>query len=225
MNRILGVGWINGSDYGGLRLGERRSLAAGATLSALWREPGLLPAAPRNVGRFNAATHLACGAVGLALRDAGVASSAGRTSTIGLLVATPDGCVAANRAYFADYLAGGRTLGRGNLFIYTLPTSAPAEAAICFGLRGPLVYVAPDHAPARGLIAMAAGMLGRGEADAMLALVADAAAGICFVVAPEAAVTHHGMPSVEEALGVVEAETSIEGLVGAVARRQAGTPA
>ena len=38
-------------------------------------------------------------------------------------------------------MANGSTLGRGNLFIYTLPSSPLAEAAIHFGLTGKLLYL------------------------------------------------------------------------------------
>jgi len=222
MIRVLGIGWIRGGEYGGVRRAERRTFPNGATLSTLWRAAGLLPSPPKNIGRFNAATHMACDAAALALRDAGLDAAAGQTSDIGLLASTPDGCAEANRAYFADYLAGGRRLGRGNLFIYTLPTSAAAEAAICFGLRGPLLYAAPAAAPAPALLSMAAGMLTRGEAGVMLALIAEAAAGACFVLAPAAA-SHQGIASVEEALRVAGAERDVAGLVGAFARRPAET--
>lgn len=225
MIRVLGLGWVQGGEFGCARLGRRHAFPAGATLHSLWRAAALLPAPPKNVGRFDAATHLACDAIALALRDAGLESAAGRTQDIGLLVATPDGSVAANRAYFADYLAGGRTLGRGNLFIYTLPTSAAAEAAICFGLRGPLLYAAAARRPAHGLLSMAGGMLGSGESSLMLALLADGATAVCFLLAPETIAPHHGVCDLEEVLRIAEKEMTADALIGAVAERRTGAPA
>ncbi|MBQ7190588.1 MAG: DUF2062 domain-containing protein [Kiritimatiellae bacterium] len=58
-----------------------------------------------------------------------------RTATVLL---APEGSDATNNAYFADYLENGRELGSGLLFRYTLPSCAPAEVAIAFGLQGPL---------------------------------------------------------------------------------------
>jgi len=45
------------------------------------------------------------------------------------------------RFVFLDYVQAGRKLGRGSLFIYTLPSSPLAEAAIHFGLQGPVLYI------------------------------------------------------------------------------------
>ena len=65
----------------------------------------------------------------------------GQKRNIGLMGASEAGCLASNRAYFQDYLGGGRTLARANLFVYTLPSSPLAESAIHFGLMGPMVYM------------------------------------------------------------------------------------
>ena len=55
-----------------------------------------------------------------------------------------EGSLQSDLEYFRDYLEGGRTLSRGNLFIYTLPSSPLGEAAIHFGLLGPLLYAASE---------------------------------------------------------------------------------
>lgn len=219
MIRVRGVGWISGPEFGGVRLAQRHAFPPGATLHTLWRDAHLLPAPPKNAGRFNAAVHLTCGAIALALRDAGLECVGDRKRDIGLLAATPDGCLAANRAYFEDYLTGGRTMGRGNLFIYTLPTSAAAEAAICFGLQGPLFYAAGSGRPAHALLATACGMMERGEAAGMLALLAEGDAALCFFLAEAAAAPHHDVCAVEEALRATDIDAPLAELIGNIAGR------
>src|SRR6185312_1576229 len=60
---------------------------------------------------------------------------------IGLL-ATGEQCfLDADLDYFDDYLASGRSMGRANLFIYTLPTSAASEVAIALRLTGPAIFM------------------------------------------------------------------------------------
>lgn len=60
---------------------------------------------------------------------------------MGLIGTNRAGSLEANRLYFSDYLQAGRVLARGNLFVYTLPSSPLAEAAIHFGFQGPMLYM------------------------------------------------------------------------------------
>lgn len=101
---------------------------------------------------------------------------------IGLLAAGYEACLAADQVYFSDYVAGGRSLGRGNLFIYTLPSSTMGEIAIALGLRGPAVHIHDAHHPAQILIRHARRLLEDGEADGILALWSDSKAAVCFAV-------------------------------------------
>ena len=61
---------------------------------------------------------------------------------VGLSVWNRQGSLKMNDAYFADYVASGSVLGRGQLFAATLPTSVASEVAIACHLTGPLLYVA-----------------------------------------------------------------------------------
>ena len=89
---------------------------------------------------------------------------------VGVVAFEREGSEAANRAYFADYAAAGRVLGRGQLFVYTLPTSVAAECAIACRLTGPLLYVAaPDGWNACAQQA-ARSLLADGLADAVVLL-------------------------------------------------------
>lgn len=194
MSLVAGAGWIGGGEFGCARLGRRDALPAGAGLRSLWKSAALLPAAPKNIGRFNDATLLTLYAAALALRDAGWPDGAAdRPADIGLLTSSSGGCRQANIDYFRDYLAGGRTLGRGNLFIYTLPTSAAAETAIVLGLKGPMFHAEAPDRPLHGLLCLAEAMLSRREASVLLAVQSDAGQATCFVLATGDVVPHHGV--------------------------------
>lgn len=86
---------------------------------------------------------------------------------IGILLANAKGALDTNLAYFKDYLEAGRKLARGNLFIYTLPTSPLAEAAITLGLNGPLIYMSESLANKNKVYEHATNMLDNKECDAL----------------------------------------------------------
>lgn len=152
-------------------------------------------APPRNFGRFSAETRLAFHAVARALADAEFVPDAagtlrvrgtGAPARIGILACDRDGSAVANHAYFADYVASGRTLGRGQLFAYTLPTSVAAECAIACRLTGPLLYLAePDGGVAAAWRATRA-LIDDAQADAMVLLAVTPRAARAVVVTPAA---------------------------------------
>jgi len=98
---------------------------------------------------------------------------------IALLSAGFDGQLAANLDYFADYVRHGRSLGRGNLFIYTLPTSTLGEMTIALGLTGPAYHCHDPRRPFRGLLDEAALLLAQGEAAGALAIWSAPDAAVC----------------------------------------------
>jgi hypothetical protein len=99
---------------------------------------------------------------------------------IGLVAAGYEGCLAADQEYFADYVASGRTFGRGNLFIYTLSSSTMGEVAIALGLRGPTLHIHDAVHPASVLAAQGQSLVDDGEAEAILALWSDRQSAVCF---------------------------------------------
>lgn len=105
---------------------------------------------------------------------------------IGIVSAGGDGLLKANEEYFRDYVATGRTLGRGNLFIYTLATSPAGEVAIALSLTGPTMFIQHDSDPTAEMLRDAQQMLADGEAKGILALWSDAGSAICYAVAPGA---------------------------------------
>lgn len=170
-----GIGWVNGSEYGSFFHSQRVCYGDGVALPP-WKQDDLFQSHLKNAGRFDMSTRLIISACALALRDAGVVCVPGTKSNIGLLGANSCGCVAANRAYFKDYLEGGRVLARANLFVYTLPSSPLAEVAIHFGLQGPVLYIGTSGArneQLRGLMDTAAGLLHEGAVDGTLVVAND----------------------------------------------------
>lgn len=133
--------------------------------------------------RMTAETRAGLVAAALVVKAAGWSTDDRET---GLLAAGEDGSIHANERYFRDYVASGRSMGRGNLFIYTLPTSMPGEIAIALSLRGPSIYLHDDDRPLEALIDHARAMIRDGEADAMLALWSDPHAAVCLAVDGEA---------------------------------------
>lgn len=178
---VCGIGWLTSDGYGGVGTAFRQTFAAGEGITSLSRK-GLVPTPYRNFGRLDPLSRATIGAVALALGDAGLTGTSGEKQETGIVGTARDGSLAADRAYFEDYLANGRTLGRGNLFIYTLPTSPLGEAAIQYGLTGPLLYAAGGVAPLRTALELAAELVAGGEAPRMLAGEAGMDEAIYFVV-------------------------------------------
>ena len=58
----------------------------------------------------------------------------------GVVSCTYDAATPENEKYFRDYVSAGRKMARGNLFVYTLPTSSLGEVAITYQLKGPIFY-------------------------------------------------------------------------------------
>lgn len=101
---------------------------------------------------------------------------------VGMLAGRFEGCQQADQRYYEDYLASQRTLARGNLFVYTLPTSVCGAVSVVLGLAGPSLYVRQDQQPLAHLLTTAQRMVHAQEAQAMLAIWSDEQAAVCFLV-------------------------------------------
>lgn len=196
--RVPGIGWLDGQAFGCVRRRERTVYGGQAGVLAPWRRPDLMGGAVKNIGRFDAVSRLICCACALALRDAGLSVEECRKQAIGLVGANAEGSLAANRAYFADYLQAGRKLGRGNLFIYTLPTSPLAEATIHFGLQACLLYVGFPAGGLPELLNTAAQLITDGQAARLLAVRADGQAATGFLLSPAEGADGNAQPTVAD---------------------------
>jgi len=100
-------------------------------------------------------------------------------------------------------------LGRGNLFIYTLPTSPLAEAAIYFGLGGPCFHLIPQRDPLATLLRAGARLLHEGACAELLLALIHADRCLVFLLAqrnPDNGFdVHPGLCSLESALAFAQA--------------------
>lgn len=179
---ILGTGWMNRESYGSERMARSVEYASRVSLRKLGKEDGLFAYPVKNMGRFDPVSRRVCYVTALALKDAGMEYSKDWRQDIGLLGTDEYGSEQANLSYFRDYVEGGRTMARANLFIYTLPSSPLAEAAVHFGLQGPLLYLRSQDGSVDSLLDTAQRMIAEGQAETMLVYELSAEIDRCFVV-------------------------------------------
>lgn len=167
MISVRGIGWLTETAYGAVRRQFRQDFRSGDGVGSL-AKVGIVPTPYRNFGRLDPLSRVTIAAVALAFSEVEPDVTDEPQSTTGIIGTTCHGSLAADLSYFKDYVENGRTLGRANLFIYTLPTSPLGETAIQFGLTGPLLYAA-DRAHSLGLpLDLAEEMIANGEATRML---------------------------------------------------------
>ncbi len=182
MIRVRGSGWIGSGGFGAGPRAEAVFQGDGALAERVASPPG--GRASRNYGRFDLPTRLACHAVDLALQDA-YGREQPWPQSAGLVGSGDVGTLAANLSYYRDFCDHGKVLGRSNLFVYTLPTSPLAEAAIHFGLHGPLFFLGAGAGEGLGdAFRAAADFLAAGAVPCML--VCDAAPRAVLVHVAEA---------------------------------------
>jgi 3-oxoacyl-[acyl-carrier-protein] synthase II len=177
-----GVGWVTASAYGRVRQGDSGELADGVKL--LRSVNALFQHKIENFGRFDPVSRMACCACALALRDAGLDYSPERKQELGIVGVGFTGSIGANRLFFKDYVDAGRTLARGNLFVYTLPSAPPGEAAIHFGFQGPLFSVVAPATPLADGLEIAAALVADGDAPALLVVHAESDLAVAVLVGP-----------------------------------------
>jgi hypothetical protein len=174
---IQAVAWFCAEHCGSLARGGAALRKKAPALSVTEEVTALIGQPVKYYARMtNEARSCLCGAK-LAIQAAGW-----RAIEIGLLAASEKAWGMAEEEYFRDYLANGRSLGRGNLFIYTLPTSALGEVAIALKLTGPTLHISDDVGPIAGMIRHGEQMVGDGEAGGMLALWSDDQAAVCLAI-------------------------------------------
>jgi len=166
-----GVGWVTHDSFGC----ENKKLSYKhegiKSLYSRLRNDSIFLADIKNFGRFDLSSKMVCCAAALALHDAGfIYSALEKRETFGIVGTSENGSLDSNEKYFRDYVAEGRELARGNLFIYTLPSSALAEAAICLGLGGPMLYVGTDTDYTESVLRRARAIITQQDAETMLAV-------------------------------------------------------
>jgi len=179
---ILGTGWLDRESYGSEKLGRSVEYASRVEIRKLGKEDGLFAYPVKNFGRLDPVSKRVCYVTALALQDAGMEYSKDWNQDVGLLGTDEYGSEEANLSFFRDYVEGGRTLARANLFIYTLPSSPLAEAAVHFGLQGPLLYLRSQEGSVDPLLETAQRMIAEGQSETMLVYDLSEKIDRCFVV-------------------------------------------
>ncbi|MCK5529066.1 MAG: hypothetical protein KAI74_05240 [Kiritimatiellae bacterium] len=181
MTVVTGIGYITKGSCGGIRQDVSYAVenikAAYTELKAV----GVLDGKVKNFGRFDNDSKRALLVSGLALQDAGIEYPLPEDYECGIILGNQAGAVESNYIYFKDYVDSGRIISRGNLFVYTLPTSSIGEAAIYYGLRGPLLYVSNSD-PLPTALMQAADIIEGNESESMLVLSENKDEMICFVL-------------------------------------------
>ena len=180
-----GMGWVTSNKFGC----ENKEISSDhegmAFLYSKLRNDSIFPVDIKNFGRFDVPSKLVCCAAALALHDAGIVSSCDKKESFGIVGTSEDGSLHSNEKYFRDYIEGGRDLARGALFIYTLPSSPLAEAAICLGLSGPMMYVGVSENHLDKALCHAQSMIVHGDAKTMLAVCYSETDAKCYCVKKE----------------------------------------
>jgi len=215
---ITGIGWITQKEYGSVKGKVRRDFTGIKSLHSRLQHESVFLYPVKNFGRFDAVSKMTCCAGALALHDAGTNYSEHHKQDMGILGTNIVGCLESNVRYFRDYIETGRTLARGNLFVYTLPSSPLAEAAIAFGLQGPLLYMMFQQKQIPSLVRCAGKMILRGETQAMLAVKASGDEAVCFVIRRKEDVSTSRVLSMENAIAAAEKISRLDEMIRELTR-------
>jgi 3-oxoacyl-[acyl-carrier-protein] synthase II len=209
---VRGIGWLTQEGYGCVRSGLRHAYETDEGVYTLPKKD-IFSHPFKNFGRLDTISKMTAYAVSLALQDAGIEYSPLRKQDLGIVGTNAEGSLQSDKEYFRDYLEGGRTLSRGNLFIYTLPSSPIGEAAIHFGLLGPVVYAASENNALAAALDTAGEMLLAGEAPVMLVGKAEADEAVFFVLAMDSGQDRQALCALAAARTLVETNPGVAGLV------------
>jgi len=216
MINITGIGWIGPQKYGCLMRRYSRSKTDIKSLYSKLRQESILLDDIKNFGRFDDVSKFTCCAAGLALYDAKRTHPFNSKDNVGLIGTNTNGCLESNLRYFQDYIKSGRTLARGNLFTYTLPSSPMADAAIYLGLKGPLLYMGFQQKQVSSLLQQAKIMIQSNEAEAMLAVKADQEKAICFICEKNPGVSSENMFILQDIIQITDRRLHLQELIAAL---------
>lgn len=186
---VTGIGWLNDKKYGCI-IGELKKSHEGFdSLISCFKNEAIFSYPVKNFKRFDIISRTTCFSIALALKDAGISYSHdhkhAHKKDIGILGTNETGCLESNINYYKDYIDSGRILARGNLFIYTLPSTPMAEAAIHFGLSGPLLHMSFSDKRISSMLSFAKKCITDKETPTMIAVKAEESCAIAFVLEKE----------------------------------------
>ena len=205
---LCGIGWINKEEYMCVMQNKRIRYSDTTSFEGLYRKD-IFSYPFKNFGRLDNVSKMVCYAVALALKDAEEPYSSENKKNMGVIGTNTDGSLGSDIDYFKDYLGSGRKLSRGNLFIYTLPTSPLAEAAIHFGLQGPLLYMTAEKAKLSLVVRTAEDMLLLEETQSVLAGINNNDEAMYFVFKKDHKPGSLVLCDISKAMSVIGKENSL----------------
>ena len=217
MSVVTGVGWISQGEYGCVRRKLRWRYSDTGSLRGDLQERSLFAYPVKGFGRFDRVSQMTCCVVALAFHDAGMSCSPNQKQDIGILGTNSEGCLQSNLDYFNDFVRNGRTLGRANYFVYTLPSSPMSEAAIHFQCQGPLLYMRYPREPVASLLRQADRMILRRESTAMLVVSASEEAAQCFALRSADDLAGQHSFTLEEVLEIADGVSDAGEMIAALA--------
>lgn len=139
---INGISWIIKNNAGTVFKKYKTYFDNSKVLHNILFENSIVNNKIKNFGRFNITAQNYCNSVAMAFHDAGISrNSNDKKIDISVIGSGNNGATEDNLAYFKDYVESGRNIARGNLFVYTLPTSPLGEVAIAYKLKGQIQYI------------------------------------------------------------------------------------
>ena len=216
---VYGIGWLTRRGYGAIATGRNHLFAPDESLLTVPRS-NYFERPVKNFGRLDEVARLTVTAVSLALQDAAISASPAAKLHIGVVGTSKEGSLKTDLDYFRDYIDNGRTLSRANLFIYTLPSSPIGEAAIHFGLTGPLLYSSAARHPLAGALQLAAGVIADGGADRMIAGEVARDEALYFVLGSEEKAS---ICTLDQAVSIVESTEDFDGMINGFSEIKRGT--
>ncbi|HUI45026.1 MAG TPA: hypothetical protein VL122_03395 [Nitrospirota bacterium] len=212
MITVSGIGWLTNEGYGGVRSRQRIRYENGEGVNSLPKR-GIFSHSFKNFGRLDAISRMTAYAVALAVQDAGIKYVPGLKQDIGIIGTNTEGSLQADLAYFRDYVGSGRTLSRGNLFIYTLPSSPVGEAAIHFGFLGPLLYARGLDNSLVTVLDIAEEMITAKETSIMLAGKAEETEAVFFVLGCRPGQGEAGSVDLEDLRKIVKTTPGVASMI------------
>ena len=205
---LCGIGWINKEEYMCVMQNKRIRYSDTTSFEGLYRKD-IFSYPFKNFGRLDNVSKMVCYAVALALKDAEEPYFSDSKKDMGIVGTNADGSLESDVDYFKDYIVSGRKLSRGNLFIYTLPTSPLAEAAIHFGLQGPLLYMTAEKAKLSLVVRTAEDMLLLEETQSVLAGINNNDEAMYFVFKKDHKPGSLVLCDISKAMSVIGKENSL----------------
>lgn len=138
-----------------------------------------------NFGRSSDTSKLFSLLTGLALDDTKHSYLEIKKESIGLISCNRQGVLEDNIKYYKDYVLSGKKMGRGNLFVYTLPTSPLGESAIAYQLKGPVLFMSFLNNQIKNLLDHTNILIKSNNAEGFITIFSDSKGTVCFVIVSE----------------------------------------